>query len=196
MIRIGVIAENENDAKAVKGLLANNFPEQFEFQQLLPGRNGSQLDDKNDSKLVTLLRREFEFATIDYVLYIRDLDALIEDRGKINFRKKRFRRFAKVVNSKAIFMLNIVEIEALILADFDRLKQYKNQPNLQFENSKAADTINPSDYLQKNTSYQKSELAQIIPLLHLETLKTNHKLIIEFCKMIEQRKYKDAPYYS
>jgi hypothetical protein len=200
MIRIGIIGENENDTKAISALLKKNFPEQFYFTQLLPGRNGSQLDDHKISKLLNALRREFEFEEIHYILYIRDLDTLISDKKQLTFRKNRFRRFAKVVNNQAIFMLNIVEIEALILADFDTFKKYKNEPNWQFDNSSAAEIENPSDYLERNTSYQKNELVKIIPLLHLDTLKANHQhfkaFLTEFFKMIDQRKYKNTPYYT
>ncbi len=69
-----------------------------------------------------------------------------------------------------------------------------------FENTKAAEIENPSDYLEKNTAYQKGELSKIIPLLNLETVKENHKhfkaFLTEFLKMIGQRKYKDIPYYK
>lgn len=198
MIRIGVIGENDNDVKAVAGLLKKNFPEQFEFHRLLPNVNGSQLDDKKDNKLVTLLRREFEFAEIDYVLYIRDLDALVEDKEKLTFRKKRFRRFAKTVDKKAIFMLNIYEIEALILADFDSLKNFLNRSELAFENARAASIIEPDQFLEKLINYQKGQLSTIIESLNIENVKNNHKhfkvFLIHFFKMIEQKKYRDVPY--
>lgn len=201
MVRIGVISENnKNDGKAIADWFRKNFPNQFDFYALLQNIHGGSLDDKNSNHLVLKLRREFELETLDYVLYIRDLDALISDKTKLKFRKNRFRRFSKVVDKKAIFMLNIVEIEALILADFDTFKQHNNQSDLHFENIQAAEIENPSDYLEKNTSYQKSDLSTIIPLLNLETLKANHKhfktFLTEFFKMIEQRKYKDAPYYN
>ena len=199
MIRIGVIGENENDTKAVSGLLKRNFPNQFYFHRLLPNINGSNLDDKNDNHLVRKLRTEFELEELDYVLYIRDLDTLIEDRIQVGFRKKRFRRFSKVVNRKAIFMLNIVEMEALICADFDTFRTFKNQTSLSFEKTIAYEIPNPSEALEKTLFYQKSELPTIIPLLNLETLKSNHKyfkaFLAEFLKMVEGKSYKDAPYY-
>lgn len=197
MIRIGIIAEDDNDAKAISTLLNKNFPEQFYFQRLLPNRNGSQLDDNNDNHLAIALRREFEFEELDYLLYIRDLDALISDKEQLNFRKKRFRRFSRVVDRKAIFMLNIYEIEALILADFDTYKNYKNRPDLVFENVNAALTEKPDLALP---DYNKGELTKIIPLLNLEIVKSNHRhfsiFMTEFFKMIEQKKYSDAPYYE
>ncbi len=201
MIRIGVISENtKNDGKAIADWFKNNFPNQFDFYTLLKNIHGGSLDDKNSNHLVIKLRKEFELEELDYVLYIRDLDTLISDKVKLNFRKNRFRRFSKVVNKKAIFMLNIVEIEALVLADFDTFKACKNQPELYFENIQAAEIENPSDYLEQNTSYQKDELSKIIPLLNLETVKENHKhfkaFLTEFLKMIGQRKYKDIPYYK
>ncbi len=120
MIRIGMISENtKNDGKAIADWFKNNFPNQFDFYTLLKNIHGGSLDDKNSNHLVIKLRKEFELEELDYVLYIRDLDALISDKTKLDFRKKRFRIFSKMVDKKAIFMLNIVEIEALILADFD-----------------------------------------------------------------------------
>jgi hypothetical protein len=197
MVKIGIIAENKNDAKAISSLFKNNFPQQFDFHHVLPLVTGSQLDDENSNHLVLKLRREFEFEELNYILYIRDLDALITDLEKVRFRKKRFQRFARTVNNKAIFMLNIYEIEALILADIETYKEYKNNPDLSFDVSKAILTVEPDKMLP---TYNKGELVKIIPLLNIENLKANHKyfevFLSQFFKMTEQQKYRAAPYYT
>ena len=198
MIKIGVIGENKNDVAAVSELLKLKFPNQFYFQQLLPNINGSNLDDKNDNHLVIKLRREFELEELDYLLYIRDLDAPIEDREKVKFRKKRFNRFAKVVDKKAIFMLNIYELEALILADFETYKSHIGNTELVFD-SKTAHTIpEPDKKLNEFSNYSKSDVKDIFPKLNFDVLLENHfyfkRFVVEFCKMIENKKYRLAPY--
>lgn len=101
MIRIGLISENEkNDAKAISHWFKNNFPNKFDFYPLLKNIHGASLDDKNSNHLVIKLRKEFELEELDYLLYIRDLDSLVNDKAKLDFRKKRFRRFSKVVDKR------------------------------------------------------------------------------------------------
>ena len=198
MIRIGVIGENKNDVEAVSGLLKQKFPNQFYFQQLLPNINGSNLDDKNDNHLVIKLRREFELEELDYVLYIRDLDAPIEDREKVKFRKKRFNRFARVVDNQAIFMLNIYELEALILANFETYKSHIGNMELVFDEKTAHTIPEPDKKLNEFSNYSKSDVKDIFPKLNFDVLLENHlyfkRFVVEFCKMIENKKYKLAPY--
>ena len=198
MIRIGVIGENENDVKAIVGLLDKRFPEKFYFHSLLGKFNGSMLDKEEDGELVRLLRKNFELEELDYLLYIRDLDAPIEDREKVKFRKKRFNRFAKVVDKKAIFMLNIYELEALILADFETYKSHIGNTELVFV-SKTAHTIpEPDKKLNEFSDYSKSDVKDIFPKLNFNVLLENHlyfkRFVVEFCKMIENKKYRLAPY--
>jgi hypothetical protein len=199
MIRIGVIGENDNDAKAISELLKKNFSENFHFHRLLPNINGSQLDDKKSNHLVIKLRKEFELEDLHYVLYIRDLDALAEDKEQVKFRKNRFRRFSKTVNNQAIFMLNIYEIEALILADFENYKRCIGKEDLIFD-GKIAHTLEKKeldDFLNL-CNYSKTDLATILPQLDFNTIFQNHPFfnffIKEFRKMIALKKYKKDAY--
>ena len=156
------------------------------------------MDDKNDNHLVIKLRREFELEELDYVLYIRDLDAPIEDREKVKFRKKRFNRFARVVDNQAIFMLNIYELEALILANFETYKSHIGNMELVFDEKTAHTIPEPDKKLNEFSNYSKSDVKDIFPKLNFDVLLENHlyfkRFVVEFCKMIENKKYKLAPY--
>ena len=196
-MKIGIISENKNDSIAIGGLLKKKYHDVV-FFPILPDFTGDSLDDKNSNKVIITLRRNFEIYQPDFILYIRDLDASIEDKIKITFRKKRFQKFKKVVDGKAIFMLNIYELEALILADFDTFKILNNNENWFFEAKNASITPEPDKILSTFTAYDKGEARIIIPQLSFEKILENHihfrNFILEFEKMLANKRFHSTPY--
>jgi hypothetical protein len=195
MKRVGIIAENSNDYEAIKGLLAQTF-EEVEFCEILKGKNGSNLDDKNSNAIVRLLDRQFRAEDLDFILYIRDLDGLIDEKEKINARKARFQRFKKTVSDCAIFMLNIYEIETLILADFETFKQQNKNTDWNFDPKNAAITLDSKGVLYKFCGYGPS-INKVIPTLSIQNIQENHKhfkaFIKHFEKMLLGEKYRFTP---
>jgi hypothetical protein len=114
-MKIALVGEAPNDTQAIKNLLIKRYTkEKFDFVFLLQRINGSNLDSQKTKRF---LRVEFENQKPDLVIFIRDLDALLSDKTNIEERKLYYTEFNSVVDKKGIYLLNIFEIEALILAD-------------------------------------------------------------------------------
>lgn len=117
---------------------------------------------------------------------------------KLHFVKSGFKNFKKVVDGKAIFMLNIYELEALILADFHTFKILNNNENWFFEAKNASTTPEPDKILSKFTDYDKGEARIIIPQLSFEKILENHihfrNFILEFEKMLANKRFRSTPY--
>lgn len=112
-MKIGLIGESPHDTKSVQNLLSRMYPE-LEFKNLISNIHGSMQDHQQTKNK---LRKEFEFSKPDVVIFIRDLDALFSNRVQLQKRLEYFREFRTVVDKKAVYMLNIYEIEVLILCD-------------------------------------------------------------------------------
>jgi hypothetical protein len=119
-MKVGLVGESPHDTRSVQNLLSRMYPE-LEFNNLISNIHGSMLDHQHTKNK---LRKEFEFSRPDIVIFIRDLDALITDRTQLAKRFEYFRDFRSVVNRKALYMLNIYEIEALILCDLKTFMAY------------------------------------------------------------------------
>ncbi len=112
-MKIGLVGESPNDTSSIQNLLVKQFPH-FEYQFLLDRINGSQLDSQKTKRF---LRREYEIKQPDIVIFIRDLDGILPSKEKMILRKSYFTESNSVVDKVGIYLLNIYEIEALILAD-------------------------------------------------------------------------------
>ena len=186
-MRIGVIAENPNDFVAVAKLLKTKYSD-YEFFQLIKRFTGSQLDDKTNNTVLHVLINEIQFETPDFLLYIRDLDAIITDGvgEKIEKMNTVFKKFAKQKPKKSIFMLNIYELEALILADFDTFKNYHKNTDWYFEVTTAADVSQPKEILQTFTKYNEGNVRDIFPLLHIPEIAKNHRFFNDFIQNFDK----------
>lgn len=186
-MRIGVIAENPNDFVAVAKLLKTKYSD-YEFFQLIKGFTGNQLDDKNNNIVLHTLINEVQFEQPDFLLYIRDLDGVITDdvSEKIKNLNTRFKKFAKQKPKKSIFMLNIYELEAFILADFDTFKKYHQNTDWYFEVTTAADVSKPKEILRTFTKYNEGNVRDIFPLLHIPEIAKNHRFFNNFIRNFDK----------
>ena len=194
-MKIGVIAENSNDFRAITGLLNKQYTE-IEFFEMLAGKNGSNLDDRNSNIITHLLAKQFRIEEPDFVLYIRDLDGFQNDKTLVKFKKERFAKLRKTVEKRAIFMLNIYEIEALILADFDVFKNYHKNTTWVFDEKTAAETLDPKGVLEQ-FAQKKANINELIPQLRIDILEKNHThfriFSKEFQKMVQGRIFRAVP---
>lgn len=116
-IVIGLVGEAPNDTQSVKHLMEKKYGLGFDFIFMLDRINGSQLDAQRTKRF---LRIEYESKKPDIVIFIRDLDGLLDDNdGKLEERRLYFTNSNRVVDKKGIFLLHIYEIEALILSDIE-----------------------------------------------------------------------------
>jgi hypothetical protein len=195
-IKIGVIGENSNDVRAVVGLLKQRFATDIEYFEILNKVNGSLLDQGKGVKAAELAKAEFRRLKLDFVLYIRDLDSLANDVAKIEYRTVIFTKMLENINYKGIFMLNIYEIEALILADFEVFKTYYKNTEWHFEAEKAT-IITDSKGVLSSFSNKKTDITAILPLLRIPIIIQNHihfKAFVEnFDTMLDGRTYCFVP---
>lgn len=120
-MKIGLVGESPHDTNSIANLLKKVYTS-FSFVNLIQNIRGSQLDQLQPTKRI--LRIEYQYHNPDLVIFIRDLDGLADDHDQIELRRNYFREFRSVVNNRAVFMLNIYEIEALILCDLNAFKGY------------------------------------------------------------------------
>lgn len=146
MKKVGLIGEAPNDTVAFTNLLNPIFKESATFVTLINDIHGSQLEFQATKHL---LRREFESEKPDLVIFIRDLDALIIDKDQLARRKGYFTEFNSVVNKKGIYLLNVFEMEALILADILSFNEIYNV-NIEF-NDNPTSIEDPKGFLAKQT---------------------------------------------
>ncbi len=148
---IGLVGEDTNDTLAIRNLLELQFKEQIRFKTLLRKKNGCQLDNQSS---IRALKAELSGDAVDMIIFIRDLDGLPSEEQKLRKRREWFDKFNVIVQKKGIFLLNIYELEALILADIETFnKEYKvnirNVGNVMYK-------VKPKEFLvQKSAGQQK-----------------------------------------
>ena len=113
-MKIGLVGEAPNDTSAIKNLLSKHYTN-LEFVVLLNGLTGAMMDSKRF--IAQFLPKEFHDKKPDLVILIRDLDSHERDTVKLKQREKLFNFFNQKVANKGVFLLNIYELEALVLAD-------------------------------------------------------------------------------
>ncbi|MCG9911068.1 MAG: DUF4276 family protein [Flavobacteriales bacterium] len=154
-MKIGLVGEAPSDTKAMKNLLNKRFSH-FTFETLIEDIRGSELDNQ---KTKHLLRASYIVKRPDYVIFIRDLDSLETDRKKILERNEYFNNSKSIVNNKALFLLHIFEIEALILTDIETFnKKYSCAIN---EVEDVMKVVDPKKLLKENSSYKEGDLPDL-----------------------------------
>lgn len=196
MKRVGIIGENpENDSKPVKILLEKEYAEKdVHFFVMLKKFRGSQLDGKNgrpSQKAIRVLRQEFRVEKPQFVIYIRDLDGLPSEKKKIEVKENWFKLLDKeAANDKGIFLLNIYELEALILADISTFNRLYGV-NIAFRKNPMYQS-GPKEFLINGTlkspkrQYQESHAADIFEQLDIEKIK-NHQQYNKFIEELNER---------
>ncbi|TDG37579.1 DUF4276 family protein [Pedobacter changchengzhani] len=168
-MRVGLIGEAPNDTFAIGNLLSRNF-ENVHFFNLIENIRGSMLDNQ---KTKHFLRIEYQTQKPDIVIFIRDLDSLYSDTIQLKKRKDYFADFNTVVNKKGIFLLNIYEIEALILADHEAFNSLYDS-DLK-EELNPMDIFEPKELLYLTTrklrrKYSESDCPEIFKTLDVNIL--------------------------
>jgi hypothetical protein len=174
MIRISLVGEHPTDTNSITNLLSK-YSDRVQLSPLLYNIHGSMLDNQKTKRSV---RREYELQSPDYVIFIRDLDSV---KGRNDYEKKRrerskyFAEYNRVVDKKGIFLLNIYELEALILADMGTF-------NAQYGTTLVFNTDpmlkeDPKGFLREESKgkYSQSDNPELFKLFDIE-------VVIEKCK--------------
>ena len=171
MKKIALVGEAPHDVNAVQILLEKYFEEKHEYFPLINYIRGNELDNQ---KTLRLLRIEYEDKKPDIVIFIRDADAIESDADFAEKKEKRQNYFTKcksVVDKKALLLLNIHALEALILADIDSFNRlYKTE--IVFDRNPMTQS-QPEVFLKKNSHYKESDSPQIFAELQVNLLIEN-----------------------
>lgn len=161
-MKIGLVGEAPSDTRAMQ-LLLNKKYSHISFETLIEDIRGSELDNQ---KTKHLLRASYLVKKPDYVIFIRDLDALKSDRKKILERQEYFNRSKTIVKNKALFLLHIFEIEALVLTDIETFNQMFSSAIGEFED--VMNVIDPKKILKENSAYSEGSLPDIFARINFE----------------------------
>jgi len=168
-MKIGLVGEAPSDTTAIKNLLSRRYPG-FDFVTLLDRIHGSMLDNKK--AISRLLRIEYEDQQPSIVIFIRDLDALENDRAAKRRRQLVFSSSNRIVNRAGIHLLNIFELEALILADIATFNNYYHTEVAEFADPMIVPM--PKEILKNATiginQFNESHNPFLFSLLNLDVL--------------------------
>lgn len=165
---IGLLGEHpQNDSEAIQHLLKRHVPKE-QFKILLKNVRGSQLDSKKTKRI---LEKELLTNPCKFVVFIRDLDGLESETDKIKEKQQWFAEFKHYKND--LFLLNIYELEALILADITTFNQLYNC-QIKFTSNPMFKT-DPKAFLKTKTyhlskKYHESHASEIFKHLNIQTL--------------------------
>lgn len=171
MKKIGLIGEAPNDTYAIENLLKQVHKNDVEFVEMIKNIRGSSLDNQ---KTKHRLRKNYERIKPDFVIFIRDLDGLENEKYKLQKRKEYFTNFNTVINKKGIYLLNIFEIEAIILSDLETFNNYYNC-DIEF-NGDPMTQNEPKEFLISKSKYKESDCPDLFKEL-------------QFCKVLENCRY-------
>jgi len=180
MIKVGLAGEDPNDTLSIKNLLEKRYSKKVLFCQLAKRSMGYQLDNP---KIKRSLPIEFASANCDFILYIRDLDALRSDKLKLKAKLDWFKDLDAAINKKGILLLNIWELEALILGDmatFNKLykvsHKFKGDP--MFEDKPKETLKNLTFKSQKQ--FKESHCPEIFKQLDIDLVEKNCSCFRDF----------------
>lgn len=185
MISIGLIGESENDVKAIRHLLEQRYAEGFRYSILLRNLPGDHLDSAKAKKVIPLEVRKHR---PDVLLVIRDADATENDRVSINKKKEWHAEIVKGIHAftKSVFLLNVFELEALILAD---IEQFNSHYNLAVNGVKFQGNVSlqekPKEFLQREArkrqkEYHVNHCPDLFKALRIDTVSRNCSYFREF----------------
>lgn len=176
MIKIGIVGENmKNDAEPIRILLKKKYDDKTcQFIPLLKNINGDQLE--NIEMLADRLNNLKKKRNLNFIIFLRDLDAHPNDKKKRKEREDWFNKFNKITGENNLFFLIIFELESLIFADLDTFnKKYKTKLTLKQD---PLFIKNPKEELRKATrgkEYKPAHAQEIFKELNFQNIKTKHK---------------------
>jgi len=166
MTKIALVGESPSDTESIKNLLRKKYKNVL-FFTILENIRGGDLDNR---KVKHFLRKEYETTNPDSVIFIRDLDGLKSNKHQLQIRKQYFTDFNSVVDKKGIYLLNIYEIEALILADIETFNSIYNTEIDAFED--VMEVVEPKEFLRKAKGYIETHNSKIFDQLNFQQVLT------------------------
>ena len=187
MVKIGILGENPYDNSAIIHLLNQKYSSKVQFVRMLENYEGDQLGSQKVKKIINL---EFIKESPKFILISRDLDSYRTDQEKINKRHQWFNGINALTNGKSIFLLNIWELEALILADIDTFNKlyktshkFKGDPSLQKEPKEKLKSLT----FKSQKRFHESHCPDVFQMLDFDTVKSNCTYFRDFIAAFEKK---------
>ncbi len=181
-IKIGVVGEDpSNDSEALCHLLRPLACDNVQFKVVLRNLRGSQLD--NERMFLGELDTQFSSEELDYIIFIRDLNGVLSEKGKVQIRDKWFSQVNKTIEGKGIFFLVIAEMEALILADIETFNRFYGLKVQFVGNPMTVTQPHPKERLKQYSAqvkqgkgkYEEKHAPDIFKEIAFKTVYKNHK---------------------
>jgi len=178
VFRVGLLGESPNDTRAVAALLGRRYGERVEFFNLVERLTGDMLEGAGAFRQ---LRREYEYERPKLVIVIRDLDGLETDYAQVRKRRGYFRRVDRQVEGRALLLLNIYSIEALIAADIAAFNGHYDGCQCVIE-ADVMTIVKPIELLTAASAgrYREGHCADILAKADYETLVANCRYFRQF----------------
>jgi hypothetical protein len=182
-MKIGLVGEAPNDTRAIQNLLSRRY-EHLEFTTLINDIHGSMLDSKKAIR--RLLRIEYEIQKPDLIIFIRDLDSLETDKKAKRKRQSFFSSANSIVDKFGIYLLNIYELEALILADIEVFNSHYGCMANVFQDPMLI--IMPKEVLIEASGYKfiESHNPELFSLLNFDIVYERCRYFSRFIKKFEK----------
>jgi hypothetical protein len=187
-IKVGIVGEHpQNDSEALRHLLAPKACTDVQFIVITKRLHGSDLDDELNGgaskKFLRLLEVEMENENLSHVIFVRDLDGVLSEKGKVQIRDRWFNQANKTVEGKGIFFLAIAEMEALILADIETFNRFYGLKVQFSSNPMTVTQPHPKERLKQYSAqvkqgkgkYEENHAPEIFKSLVFLTVYKNHK---------------------
>ncbi len=184
MKKVGLACENPNDTGAVMNLLSQKHKD-VQFVPLVRRFEGHQMDTP---KFRNALALEFKDKKLRHALVVRDLDDFESNKRKVKAKREWFNELDNSISNRAIFLLNIWELEALVLADiktFNRIYgvtySFTGNPMLVKDPKGELERITR----RKRKEYSVNDTPDLFKKLNFNTVKAKCKYFAEFIVKFE-----------
>jgi hypothetical protein len=191
MKRIGLIGESPNDTNSFINLFSRQYPGLCEYFPLLKNYRGGNLDNvKLSSPVVAQLKTDYRFMQPDFVILIRDADALESDHVKMNDRLTKLYALGNAVTQNATYLFCIWEMETLLLADMDTVNaKFKTFLTYPYQANDPVDPMlkaDPKQFLIDNCGYNTSDCSELFKTIDFNKL-LSVRFFSEFVTNFEKR---------
>lgn len=199
MKRVALFGESPNDTSCIATLLRKRYVDSVvQIENLIPNLTEAQIKNEfhggklytrvkhEKSKLRRLINTNYRLKKPDLVVFVVDLDSNIDNREQVLLRKLFFRTYKTQVQHRALLLLNVHELEALLLADMEAINLIFgiNEPQL----LNVMEQEDPKGYLEMITQnkYYDSQNPELFKRLNFNAVFENCQYFKSFIHDFER----------
>ncbi|MCU0432452.1 MAG: hypothetical protein MUC87_03230 [Bacteroidia bacterium] len=195
-MKIGLIGESPNDTQAFINLFKRQYPNHIEYKSLITNFKGGNLDNvdlhnlsEKETVVLNQLKREYISEQPDFVVYIRDSDAL-ENEPELEERLNRIYKLGNAIGQNVTYLICIFEMETLLLADTDCVNNFYNTsfiyPNSSDDPTDPMHRKEPKELLISECGYRPIDCPRLFTTINFQKL-LQVRFFAEFVAQFEHR---------